>query len=146
MLRISVINGPNLNLLGSREPAIYGHDTLETIIDGLTIRFPQVTITAYQSNVEGELINHLHHCMGHTDGVVINPGGYAHTSIALADAISAIGLPVVEVHLSNIYAREGYRHQSFTAGRCIGCITGLGKEGYALAVQYLMARLAPETP
>ncbi len=136
MLQIAIVNGPNLNLLGVREPHIYGNQSFDQYVAGLKERFPQVQIHTYQSNVEGELINYLHSCMGKMQGIVLNAGAYTHTSIAIADAVSAIGIPVVEVHISNVLAREDYRKTSFIADKCVGSISGLGMEGYALAVRY----------
>lgn len=143
MLHIAIVNGPNLNLLGTREPEIYGHQTLDHYLKQLTARFPLVRLHCYQSNVEGELINYLHNCMGMMNGIVLNAGAYTHTSIALADAISAIGVPVVEVHISNVLAREDYRKTSFIASKCRGSISGLGMDGYALAIQYFVDALVP---
>ena len=144
MLKLAIVNGPNLNLLGIREPHIYGRLNFDEYFAQLTERFPLVNIQYYQSNVEGELINFLHSCMGKVQGVILNAGGYTHTSIALADAISAIGIPVVEVHISNVLAREDYRKTSFIAAKCVGAISGLGIDGYALAVQYFLD--TPTTP
>jgi len=138
MLQIAIVNGPNLNLLGVREPEIYGHMSFEQYFDQLAERFPLVHIHCYQSNVEGELINYLHSCMGRMQGIIINAGGYTHTSVALADAVSAIGIPAVEVHISNVLAREEYRKTSYIASKCVGSISGLGADGYALAVQYFV--------
>lgn len=114
-------------------------------MDQLSNRFPLVHIHCYQSNVEGELINYLHNCMGKVQGIILNAGAYTHTSIALADAISAINIPVVEVHISNVLAREDYRKTSFIASKCVGSISGLGVDGYALAVQYFVDQLASKT-
>jgi 3-dehydroquinate dehydratase-2 len=138
MLHLAIVNGPNLNLLGSREPEIYGHQTFKEYFEQMAVRFPLVQFHCYQSNVEGELINYLHSCMGNVRGIIINAGAYTHTSIALADAISAINIPTIEVHISNILAREDYRKTSFIASKCVGSISGLGVDGYALAVQYFM--------
>lgn len=138
MLRIAIINGPNLNLLGTREPAVYGSQSFEDFLSGLKLRYTDVAIAYYQSNVEGELINYLHDCIGKVDGIILNAGAYTHTSIALADAISAINIPVVEVHISNVLAREDFRKTSYIASKCIGSISGLGMEGYALAIQYFV--------
>jgi 3-dehydroquinate dehydratase-2 len=138
MLHLAIVNGPNLNLLGTREPNIYGHKTFDHYLDEFRERFPLAHIHYYQSNVEGELINFLHGCMGKMRGVILNAGAYTHTSIALADAITAIGLPVVEVHISNVFAREEYRKTSYIASKCAGSISGLGMDGYALAIQYLL--------
>lgn len=138
MLSIAIVNGPNLNLLGSRETDIYGNMSFETYLESLKKQYPDVAFSYYQSNVEGELVNYLHDCRGKTQGIIFNGAGYTHTSVALADAIAAIGIPVVEVHISNIYAREEYRKTSLTASKCIGCITGLGLMGYELALQYFI--------
>ena len=136
MLHIAIVNGPNLNLLGVREPEIYGHMSFDQYVAQLNERFPLVHIHCYQSNVEGELINYLHSCMGKVQGIILNAGGYTHTSIAIADAISSIGIPVVEVHISNVLAREDYRKTSYISSKCVGSISGLGMDGYGLAVQY----------
>ena len=141
MLHLAIINGPNLNLLGSREPGVYGSQGFDEYLALLQARFPAIDLQYYQSNVEGELINHLHSCMGKVQGVIFNPGAYTHTSIALADAVSAIDIPAVEVHISNVLAREDYRKTSFIAAKCKGTISGLGLEGYALAVQYFVDTL-----
>jgi 3-dehydroquinate dehydratase-2 len=136
MLQITIINGPNLNLLGTREPDVYGNQPFDDYLVTLRAHFPAVAITHYQSNVEGELINHLHSCIGKAQGIILNAGAYTHTSIALADAVAAIGIPVVEVHISNVLAREDFRKTSFIAAKCIGSISGLGLNGYALAVAH----------
>jgi 3-dehydroquinate dehydratase-2 len=138
MLRLAILNGPNLNLVGSREPHIYGSTSLDTYLEDLAKKYTEVEFTFYQSNVEGEMINFLHDQRGKADGVILNGGAYTHTSIALADAIASIDIPVVEVHISNIYAREEYRQMSYTAAKAVGCITGLGLHGYALAVEYFI--------
>ncbi len=138
MLHLAIINGPNLNLLGVREPHIYGHQTFDGYLAELQQRFPDVSFQYYQSNVEGELINFLHDCMGQMQGIILNAGAYTHTSIAIADAVSAIGIPVVEVHISNVLAREDFRKTSFISSKCVGSISGLGLEGYALAVEYFL--------
>lgn len=145
MLQLAIVNGPNLNLVGTREKDIYGGESLEVLYDRLKKQYPGVSIKTYQSNVEGELINYLHGCRGKVQGIILNGGAYTHTSIALADAIAAIDIPVVEVHISNIYAREEYRRHSVTASKCLGCITGLGLKGYALAIEYFIEKLSPET-
>ena len=140
MPRILIINGPNLNLLGQREPHIYGHADLDQLVDGLRERFPGVDIEHQQSNLEGELVDAVQRADGRYDGVVLNAGGYSHTSVALRDAVAAVKVPVVEVHLSNLLAREPFRHVSLVGAVCIGGIMGLGVEGYALALHYLLGR------
>ena len=137
-MRILVLNGPNLNLIGHREPQIYGNQSLEEFLDTVKKRFPQHQIDTFQTNHEGVLIDKLHEAMDKYDGVVMNPGGYAHTSIALADAVRAIVIPVVEVHISNIYERDEFRHHSYTAEASVHSIVGHGLEGYAEAIQYLI--------
>lgn len=139
MKRIEIINGPNLNLTGRREPEIYGSTSMEQCIDGLRSRFPDVEIGYFQSNVEGELIKRLHQVGFSADGIVINTGGYSHTSVALHDAITSIPAPAIEVHLSNIFAREDYRHHSLLTSACRGIICGLGIHGYSLAIQNLIS-------
>jgi len=135
---ITIINGPNLNLLGKREPGIYGSEDFETYLESLKAQFPEVEFDYYQSNVEGELINKLQAVGFSAKGIVMNAGGYTHTSVAIGDAIAAIESPVIEVHISNVYAREDYRHQSLMAKHCKGVIAGLGLRGYELAVQSLL--------
>ena len=137
-MKILILNGPNLNLLGKREPETYGNLSFEDFLSTLKSRFQQVEFEYYQSNVEGELINKLHEVGFSYVGVILNAGAYTHTSIALHDAIAAIKTPVVEVHISNIYAREEFRHKSLITSKCAGLITGFGLEGYALAVQYFL--------
>lgn len=138
MKRIEIINGPNLNLTGRREPAIYGHTTMEEMVERLRKQFPDVAIGYYQSNVEGELINRLQEVGFSADGIILNAGGYSHTSVAIHDAIAAITTPVVEVHISNIYAREEYRRHSLLSDVCRGVVCGLGLEGYKYALDYLV--------
>jgi 3-dehydroquinate dehydratase II len=142
-MRIAIVNGPNLNLLGKREPEMYGSESFESYLIRLRERFKDAELVYYQSNVEGELINYLHGCMANADGVVLNAGAYTHTSIALADAVAAIGLPVIEVHISNVLGREDFRKTSYIAAKCKGGISGLGMEGYALAIQYLLGADTP---
>ena len=138
--RIEIINGPNLNLTGLRQPEIYGTVTMEQMVTGLRERFPQVEIGYYQSNVEGEIINRLHEVGFSAVGIVLNAGGYSHTSVAIHDAIAAITTPVIEVHISNIFAREEYRRHSLLSDVCKGVICGLGLEGYRFAVESLLGR------
>ena len=139
-MRILVLNGPNLNLVGRREPEIYGNQSLDGFLETVKKRFPQHEIDTFQTNHEGVLIDKLHEAMGKYDGVVMNPGGYAHTSIALADAVRSIGIPVLEVHISNIYEREAYRHHSYSAEAAVKTIVGRGLEGYAEAIEYLITQ------
>ncbi|PUZ22695.1 type II 3-dehydroquinate dehydratase [Chitinophaga parva] len=139
-MRIAIINGPNLNLLGKREPGIYGNASFEEYYETLRAQFPDVTFSYYQSNVEGELINHLHEVGFSADGILLNAGGYTHTSVAIRDAIAGIKTPVIEVHISNVYAREEFRHTSLIAPKCVGSICGLGMKGYALGVAYFYGK------
>ncbi len=139
MKRIQIINGPNLNLLGTREPGIYGSRSFEEYLKELVLKFPESELSYYQSNIEGELINKLHETGFEWDGIVINAGGYTHTSVAIGDAIKAIKTPVVEVHISNIHAREEFRQHSFITPVAAGMITGLGMDGYELAIRWLLA-------
>ncbi len=136
--RILILNGPNLNLLGKREPEKYGYQDFESYFLTLKKIYQDIRLEYFQSNVEGELINRLHEVGFSFDGIVINPGGYSHTSVSLSDAISAIKAPVVEVHITNIYAREEYRHTSITGKNCIGVISGFGLISYELALSYLI--------
>ena len=138
MLNIAIVNGPNLNLLGTREPVIYGKRTFEEYLEVLKVQAEFGNITYFQSNIEGEIIDFLHSCIGKIHGVIMNAGAYTHTSIAIADAISAIDIPVIEVHISNVLAREDFRKTSFIASKCIGSISGLGLEGYSLALKYFI--------
>lgn len=138
MLRIHIINGPNLNLLGKRETDIYGNQPFEQYLDELKKKYPQVSFSYYQSNVEGELINELQRVGFDHDGIIINPGGYTHTSVALGDAIAAIKTPVIEVHISNVHAREDFRKLSHVSGKSVGSIFGLGLKGYQLAVEWFL--------
>jgi|TARA_B110000881_G_C18409416_1_gene430144 3-dehydroquinate dehydratase-2 len=134
MKKIIVINGPNLNLLGKREPQTYGNKSFEDYTKELMEEFTELELFTYQSNVEGEIINKLQETGFSLDGIVLNAGGYTHTSVAIADAIAAIKTPVVEVHISNVYAREEYRHQSIMAKHCKGVIAGFGLESYKMAI------------
>jgi 3-dehydroquinate dehydratase-2 len=141
-MKIQIINGPNLNLLGLREPGIYGNQGFDSYLEDLRNNFPNLSIDYYQSNVEGELINKVHEVGFSYDGIILNAGGYTHTSVALADAIAAIKTPVIEVHISNIYARESYRHVSLTGKNCKGVLTGFGMDGYRLAITSFLQGLA----
>ncbi len=132
-MKILIVNGPNLNLLGTRDPEVYGSTTFEEYLEVLRSLFPQVEIDYFQSNVEGELIDALHAAQKTHNGVILNAGGYTHTSVALADAVGAIEIGVVEVHISQILAREEFRHVSLIAPRCRGSIIGFGLDGYRLA-------------
>ncbi|MEW6469813.1 MAG: type II 3-dehydroquinate dehydratase [Bacteroidota bacterium] len=133
-MKLLILNGPNLNLLGVREPSVYGSKTFAEFLDELRQKYSQVSLDYFQSNVEGELINKLHETGFTYDGIILNAGGYTHTSVAIADAIASIKTPVIEVHISNIYAREEYRHQSLIAGKCRGSISGFGLNSYRLAI------------
>ena len=135
MKKIQIINGPNLNLLGKREPTVYGNSSFEDYLDTLRARYPQCEIAYYQSNVEGEMINKIHEVGFTYDGIVLNAGAYTHTSIALHDAIKAVTTPVVEVHISNVHARESFRHVSILSAACKGVILGFGLDSYRLAVE-----------
>lgn len=133
-MKIAIINGPNLNLLGKREPGIYGSESFESFFDQLRQKYPETQFSYYQSNVEGELINELHTKGFDWDGIIMNPGAYTHTSVAIGDAIAAIKTPVIEVHISNVHAREDFRKISHVSAKCRGTISGLGLYGYELAV------------
>ncbi len=135
-MQIAIINGPNLNLLGKRETDIYGTQSFEDYFATLKAKFPSVSFYYYQSNIEGELIDKVQELGYKYDGIVINPGGYTHTSVALGDAIAAIKTPVIEVHISNIFGREDFRKLSHVSGKSVGVISGLGLKGYELAIEY----------
>ena len=137
-MQIAIINGPNLNLLGIREPEIYGTVTFEVYLETLRHTFPQIAFSYFQSNVEGELVTELQRVGFSADGIVLNAAAYTHTSIAIGDAIAAINTKVVEVHISNIFARETFRSSSLISAKSVGVISGLGYKGYALAVQYFV--------
>jgi 3-dehydroquinate dehydratase-2 len=137
-MKIAIINGPNLNLLGKREPGIYGSTSFDDYLATLKGKYPQVDIHYYQSNVEGELINELQRVGFEYDGIIMNPGGYTHTSVAIGDAIASIKTPVVEVHISNVHAREEFRKLSHVSGKSAGSIIGLGLKGYELALLFLL--------
>ncbi|CAN5503734.1 type II 3-dehydroquinate dehydratase [soil metagenome] len=138
-MKIQIINGPNLNLLGVREKSIYGDTNFEAYLKTLQQRYTNITINYYQSNVEGEIINKLHEVGFSYDGIVLNAGAYTHTSIAIADAIAAINTPVIEVHISNVYKREEFRHTSMLAANCRGVIAGFGMDSYRLAIESLLS-------
>jgi len=144
MSRILILNGPNLNLLGKREQGIYGSQTFESYLETLRGRFPRIALDHYQSNIEGELIDALHGAVANYDAVVMNAGGYTHTSVALRDAVAGIGVPVLEVHISNVMAREEFRHTSLLTGVSIGIISGFGLDSYRLAVEALTVWLKPD--
>ena len=135
MKRIQIINGPNLNLLGKREPSVYGNQSFESYLEELKTRFPEIELSYFQSNVEGELVNKLQEVGFDAEGIIMNAGAYTHTSIAIADAIRSITAPVIEVHISNVYQRESYRHQSYLSAVCKGCIIGFGLDSYRLAIE-----------
>jgi 3-dehydroquinate dehydratase II len=135
---LHIINGPNLNLLGTRETEIYGSVPFDEYLEQLRMQFPKLNITFFQSNIEGEIINNLHEMGFKATGILMNAGGFTHTSIAIGDAVAAITTPVVEIHISNIFAREEYRHKSFIAPNAMGIISGFGLESYRLGVLYFI--------
>lgn len=137
-MKIAIINGPNLNLLGKREPDVYGSQTFDDYYQSLQLQYPQVKFSYFQSNVEGELINELHRVGFDYDGILFNPGGYTHTSVAIGDAIAAIKTPVIEIHISNVHAREDFRKISHVSAKCKGTISGLGMDGYRLGLETLI--------
>ncbi|MCO6461181.1 MAG: 3-dehydroquinate dehydratase [Saprospiraceae bacterium] len=137
-MRIAIINGPNLNLIGIREKEIYGSRTFDDFLAELRQQYPDVEFLYYQSNVEGELINDIQETGFIADGIILNAGAYTHTSLAIADAVAAVKAPVIEVHISNISAREPVRHDSHLTAKCVGIISGLGLDGYRLAVEWLV--------
>jgi 3-dehydroquinate dehydratase II len=139
-MKIAIINGPNLNLLGKREPGIYGTTSFEEFFQELKRRFSQVELHYFQSNIEGELINELQRVGFDHDGVILNPGGYTHTSVAIGDTLAAITSPVIEVHISNVHAREEFRKLSHVSGKAAGSIIGLGLKGYELAIQWFLMK------
>lgn len=134
-MKVLIINGPNLNLLGKREPEVYGTLTFEAYFETLKNKFPEFELEYFQSNVEGLLIDKIHEVGFSYDGIVINAGAYTHTSIAIADAIRAIKTPVIEVHISNVYSREEFRHHSYLSAACKACVVGFGLDSYRLAVE-----------
>ncbi len=135
-MKILIINGPNLNLLGQRETNIYGNISFEDYFEMLKTQFSNFELLHYQSNVEGEIINRLHEADLEVNGVILNAGGYTHTSVAIGDAVKSIAVPVIEVHVSNIFGRENFRHTSYVAPHCAGSIVGFGLDSYYLAVEY----------
>lgn len=137
-MKIIIINGPNLNLLGKREPEIYGSMSFEEYFESLKRKFPEVDLFYYQSNIEGNLIDKIHEVGFSFDAILLNAGGYTHTSVALSDAIASVKTPVLEVHISNIYKREEFRHKSIISKECIGMISGLGLTGYELGIAYFL--------
>jgi 3-dehydroquinate dehydratase II len=139
-MRIAIINGPNLNLLGVREKSIYGEQKFETYFEDLQLKYPSVSFVYFQSNIEGEIINFLHQVGFDSEGIIINAGAYTHTSVAIRDAISGIKTPVVEVHISNILTREKFRHESIIGPVCIGSIMGFGLDSYRLAIESFLKK------
>lgn len=137
-MEILIINGPNLNLLGKREPEKYGHSSFEEYLEVLRKRYPDIAFTYFQSNVEGEIINEIHNSGFSKDGIILNAGGYTHTSVAITDAISAVKSPVIEVHITNVLAREEFRHTSLIGRSCRGSIAGFGLDSYRLAAEALI--------
>jgi 3-dehydroquinate dehydratase-2 len=137
-MKIAFINGPNLNLLGKRETDIYGDETFDTFLDRLKIKYPEIVFSYFQSNIEGELIDEIQKRGFDSEGIILNPGGYSHTSVAIADAVAAVPAKVIEVHISNIYAREEFRRVSLLSPSCRGVISGLGLQGYELALIHLL--------
>ncbi len=137
-MKISIINGPNLNLIGVRETSIYGNTSMHSFIDAIRLKYSNEEITYFQSNVEGEIINELQQQGFTSDAIILNAGGYTHTSVAIADAVKAIDCKVIEVHISNIFAREEFRRHSFLSPVCIGVISGFGLKGYELAIESLL--------
>lgn len=134
-MKIQIINGPNLNLLGKREPTIYGNNSFESYLELLRAQYPQIEIAYFQSNIEGEMINKIHEVGFDYDGIIMNAGAYTHTSIALHDAIKSVTTPVIEVHISNVHARESFRHVSMISAACKGIIIGFGLDSYRLAIE-----------
>lgn len=139
-MKIAIINGPNLNLLGQRETSVYGTQSFEDFFEALKTQFPAVEFHYVQSNIEGELIDAIQNVGFTHDGIVLNPGGYTHTSVAIGDAIAAVKAPVVEVHISNVHAREEFRKLSHVSGKAAGSIVGLGLKGYELAIRWLLSK------
>ena len=139
-MHLVIINGPNLNLLGKREPEIYGQDTFESYLETLKTRYPHITLSYYQSNIEGEIIDKIHEVGFSVDGIILNAGGYTHTSVAIADAEAGVKTPTIEVHISNVFKREDFRHKSLLSPVVIGTIGGFGLDSYRLAIESFLAR------
>jgi 3-dehydroquinate dehydratase II len=137
-MKIAIINGPNLNLLGTREVDVYGNETFETYLEKLKTIFPAIEFTYFQNNIEGELINAIQEYGFSYEGIIFNPGGYTHTSVAIGDAVAAVTTKVIEVHISNIFGREEFRKNSHVSAKCVGVISGLGLKGYELAIHALV--------
>lgn len=137
-MKILIINGPNLNLLGKREPEIYGSMAFEEYFENLKVKFPEIDLQYFQSNIEGNLIDKIHEVGFSFDAILLNAGGYTHTSVAISDAIASVKTPVLEIHISNIYKREEFRHKSIISKECIGMISGLGLLGYELGINYFL--------
>lgn len=137
-MKIAIINGPNLNLIGTREPEIYGSMTFEAFFEKMRRKYEHINFDYFQSNIEGELVDEIQRAGMKMDAIILNPGGYTHTSVAIGDAIAAIKAPVVEVHISNIISREDFRQINYISEKCKGSINGLGLKGYALAVEYFI--------
>ena len=142
MLNITIINGPNLNLLGKREPSVYGNESFDDCLQQLKQHFPQINFTYFQSNIEGELVNAIQEYGFNQDGIILNPAAYTHTSVAIGDAIASIQTPVIEVHISNIHAREDFRKISHVSAKVVGSIVGLGLKGYHLATTWFVNQAA----
>lgn len=138
-MKIQIINGPNLNLLGRREPEVYGSTSFEEYLGQLRKMFPELQLDYFQSNIEGELIDKIQEVGFSYDGILLNAGGYTHTSVGISDAIAGVNTPVVEVHISNLYKREEFRHKSIISQSCVGMIAGLGLKGYALGIRYFLS-------
>ena len=139
-MKIAIINGPNLNLLGKRETDIYGSESFDSFFTSLQKKYSSISFSYFQSNVEGEIVNELQRVGFSVDGIIINPGGYTHTSVAIGDAIAGIKAPVIEVHISNVHAREDFRKLSHVSGKSVGSIFGLGLKGYELAVEWFLSK------
>ncbi len=144
-MKIQILNGPNINLLGKREPSVYGNRSFEDYLEELKSRYPNVEFGCFQSNIEGELVNKLQETGFTADGIILNAGAYTHTSIALQDAIRAITAPVIEVHISNVHAREPFRHTSMIASACMGVVCGFGLQSYQLATEALILKTSNAT-